>query len=185
MIRKRVIMCPRSFNFSSLKMFEARNRSMCYYWYWYLFHSLWAQTLDRAMEKLNIREFSDSNIKQTVNRSRDSDEETTALSTVFSIPLQSKNTLPAKFQVHFEFIPGILLFLIGWVSWCAMNAKISCEYFKLGMNIEGTFIRTPLNSREHHVYLHFSNQNRARNYKPKSYCNPEKQKNFPRRSWCN
>lgn len=76
-----------------------------------------------------------------------------------------------EFSVAFDVIEGDLPFLIGLPSLRALRGVLSFEHMKLGLRIQGEYVRIALTWDKNHVFLPITKPRRS-HYSPKANLNP-------------
>lgn len=80
------------------------------------------------MKQLGLSQLPDATIKlKTHCFDYFAEETSTTYSIVFPFEHVARDKTRASFQVHFEFVPGERLVLVGYPFICAMKASINCE----------------------------------------------------------
>lgn len=113
------------------------------------------ETLDEAMQKLQISELKDEPIRQREHLFGPS---TTPMKSICAVRVPFICKVPggdqlATFNIRFDVIDGRLPFLIGLPSLLAMKGTLNFQYSNLSINISGVIYRLRLLKRSSHLEL--------------------------------
>lgn len=115
-------------------------------------------TLDKAMQTLNLEKVEDTDVKQKTHRFGNySDNQPTIFA--IKMPFHAKNVNGEKtveFDVAFDVIEGDLPFLLGLPTLAAMRANVHFKYMTLSFSLHGKYHRLKLLRDGDHVYLPFA-----------------------------